>query len=193
MDEFAQSQADYSLLYREHLGAISRYVARRCPGNDAGDIIAETFSTAWRRFGDIPASPMQRPWLYGVARRVLANYRRGQNRRSALGERLYVEWSSRLVIDDSLQSTLEVQALREAVSRLSVTDSELLLMSAWEELTPSEIAVVLELPPDVVRNRLTRARRRLREELESEQIHDSSAGHQLDNAPNDFGEGDTGG
>ncbi len=190
MDEFAQSHADYSLLYREHLGAISQYVARRCPGHDAGDIVAETFSTAWRRFADIPAPPMQRPWLYGVARRVLSNYRRGQNRRSALGERLCSEWSSKQVINDAHQSNLEIQALRDAVSRLSASDSELLLLSAWEELTPAEISVVLELGSDVVRNRLSRARRRLREELKAQEIQKSPGGHQLDNAPVDSGEGE---
>jgi RNA polymerase sigma-70 factor (ECF subfamily) len=36
----------------------------------APDVVAETFLVAWRRLDDVPADPL--PWLYGVARRVLA-------------------------------------------------------------------------------------------------------------------------
>ena len=41
---------------------------------------------AWRRMEQIPAEPL--PWLYGVARRVLANELRGQHRRDRLTSRL---------------------------------------------------------------------------------------------------------
>ena len=47
-----------------------------------------TFLTAWRRLDEMPPDPETRLWLYGVARRVLANHHRGEHRRSALAERL---------------------------------------------------------------------------------------------------------
>jgi RNA polymerase sigma-70 factor (ECF subfamily) len=51
------------------------------------------------------------------------------------------------------------------LARLDDADRELLALSAWEGLSPSEIAVVLELPAVTLRSRLHRARRRLRTEL----------------------------
>jgi RNA polymerase sigma-70 factor (ECF subfamily) len=36
--------------------------------DDAADVIAETFLTAWRRLDEIPAGDQARLWLYGVAR-----------------------------------------------------------------------------------------------------------------------------
>jgi DNA-directed RNA polymerase specialized sigma24 family protein len=50
-------------------------------------VIAETFLTAWRRLDDVPAGDEARLWLYGVARRMLANQRRGARRRSSLADR----------------------------------------------------------------------------------------------------------
>ncbi|MEL6981649.1 MAG: sigma-70 family RNA polymerase sigma factor, partial [Actinomycetota bacterium] len=49
----------------------------------------------------------------------------------------------------------------EALRTLSSSDQELLMLVAWEELTPSEIATVLGVPSSVVRKRLFRARTRL--------------------------------
>jgi hypothetical protein len=39
----------------------------------------------WRRLDDVPPKP--RPWLYGIARRALAN-RRGEHRTTALRQRI---------------------------------------------------------------------------------------------------------
>ena len=58
---------------------------------DAADVVAETFLVAWRRLDDVPPGEQARLWLYGVARRQLANQRRGQLRRSQLADRLRAE------------------------------------------------------------------------------------------------------
>jgi DNA-directed RNA polymerase specialized sigma24 family protein len=69
-DEFA---AVYAKTYRSLLG----YALRRCHSpDDAADVVAETFTIAWRRAADLPAGDEARLWLYGVARRVLANHLR---------------------------------------------------------------------------------------------------------------------
>ncbi len=51
-------------------------------------MVAETFLVAWRRSADLPRDDEVRLWLYGVARRVLANHHRSGIRRERLGERL---------------------------------------------------------------------------------------------------------
>jgi DNA-directed RNA polymerase specialized sigma24 family protein len=68
------------------------YVLRRVDrGEDAADVVAETFLVAWRRMDRVPEGDEARLWLYGVARRQLANQRRGELRRSRLAERLRAE------------------------------------------------------------------------------------------------------
>src|SRR3954464_15954393 len=63
------------------LGYALRRVGHR---EDAADVVAETFGVAWRGMGDVPAGDDARLWLYGVARNVLANQRRGALRRQRL-------------------------------------------------------------------------------------------------------------
>ena len=157
----------FSVLYEEHLASVARYVARRLNGPDAADVVADTFLVAWRRLDEVPEPPKTLPWLYGVARHNLANHRRGDRRRQALGERLRNEWAtqSRLVADeDEARGT----RLAAALDGVRPADRELLLLHAWEELTPAEIAVVVDLEPAVVRNRLSRARKRFRAHLSNE-------------------------
>jgi len=55
--------------------------------------------------------------------------------------------------------------LTAALSELSPADRELLLLSGWEELTPTEIATVIGHPTALVRVRLHRARLRLQAKL----------------------------
>ena len=71
--------------YHHVLGYALRRAASR---DDAADVVAETFLVAWRRLDDLPSEALTRPWLYGVARRVLANQRRSTGRRELLAARL---------------------------------------------------------------------------------------------------------
>ncbi len=136
---------------------------------DAADVVAETFLVAWRRLDDVPPGEQARLWLYGVARRQLANQRRGQLRRSQLADRLRAELPA-AVATATATATADgeherVDGVRAALGRLEEADRELLTLSSWEGLSPAELAVVLRLPAATLRSRLHRARKRLRAEL----------------------------
>ena len=76
-------------LYTRHFDALLAYAVRRVPRpEDAADVVADTFLVAWRRRSHLPAGDEARLWLYGVARNMLANKRRGDRRRDRLGEAL---------------------------------------------------------------------------------------------------------
>jgi hypothetical protein len=80
-----------------------------------------------------------RPWLFGVARRVVANQRRGEQRRSALSARLIENYDEGAF--ETLGPPEETSALARAFASLSETDRELLLLVAWEGLTREELAI----------------------------------------------------
>ncbi|GAA3424434.1 RNA polymerase sigma factor [Streptosporangium sandarakinum] len=152
-------------IYEAHYPDLLAYVRRRTDSpDDAADALAETFTTAWRRMRDIPDGHDAKLWLYGVARRVLANRRRAETRRSALAVRLRAEltvWAEDLVEDDA-------DGVRQAFMRLRPEDRELLALVSWEGLSGEEIAKVLGCSHGAVRLRLHRARRRLARELQAE-------------------------
>jgi RNA polymerase sigma factor (sigma-70 family) len=148
-----------TLAFDAHYADVVRYFRRRCPTPaDADDATAEVFAVASRRITAVPAEPETRLWLFGVARRVLADQQRSLRRRERLATRMaerHVEGP------DQGASTLEAMLVREALRTLSDGDRELLCLTAWEGLSPAEIARVLGLPAPVVSARLYRARRRL--------------------------------
>jgi RNA polymerase sigma factor (sigma-70 family) len=151
-------------LYDDHFDAVLGFALRRTTRpEDAADVVSETFLVAWRRIGHVPPEPGTRPWLYGTARRVLANQRRGEARRSRLGERLRRDLA--LVVPDPSAAFVEQDEVDAALARLSGRDQEVLRLHLWEGLESREIADVLGLPATVVRPRLSRARSRLRDQL----------------------------
>jgi RNA polymerase sigma-70 factor, ECF subfamily len=149
-----EREARFELLYARHAPAVKGYLLRRCDHASVDDALAEVFVVCWRRLHELPADPL--PWLLGVARRVLSTHRRSERRRLALQSRL----AETLIESIEVHST-EDRVLVDALARLSETDQELLLLIAWEGLTPSQVATVLGAKPATVRVRLLRARRRL--------------------------------
>ena len=153
-------------VYAANHALVLGYVLRRTGnGDDAADVIAETFLTAWRRLDDIPAGDEARLWLYGVARRVLANHRRGERRRSALAGRLRAELAAAPCYADPPPAAGELADIRGAFGRLTEADQELLALAGWEGLDAGQIAVTLGCSRNAARIRLHRARRRLDAEL----------------------------
>jgi RNA polymerase sigma factor (sigma-70 family) len=153
----------FEAAYAAHHGPVLGYVLRRtaCP-DDAADVLAETFLTAWRRLADMPPEPQSRLWLYGVARRVLANYYRGERRRSALADRLRADLAAAY---QAPEYTGELARIAAAFRALPGPERELLALTSWEGLDPGQVAVVLGCSRNAARIRLHRARKRFAAEL----------------------------
>jgi RNA polymerase sigma factor (sigma-70 family) len=154
-------RAVYDANYHRVLGFVLRRAANR---EDAEDVVAETFLTAWRRLEQMPPGPGARPWLYGVARNLLANHQRGERRRGRLTGLLNAE--SILPSSYSADADSEVAWVAAAFARLGDSDRELLRLAAWEGLDAGEIATVLGCSRNAATIRLHRARRRLVRELD---------------------------
>lgn len=160
-----EPEARFERLYADHGRAVLAYAVRRSPdAQDAADALAETFLVAWRRLDDVPREQEARLWLYGVARNVLANQHRAERRRGRLADRLRGELPRALERVEA--PAADAGAVGFALARLASEDREILRLSGWEELTPSEIAKVLGISHVAARSRLHRARHRLRAALD---------------------------
>jgi RNA polymerase sigma-70 factor (ECF subfamily) len=148
-------------LYERYAGPVHRYALRRSDRETADEVVAQVFMVAWRRRSALPEDAL--PWLYGVARRALAEQRRGAVRRERLGERLRGE-----AIEETPAPELLDDGLARALRRLSPGDREALLLRYWEELEPAQIAQAMGCSRATMAVRLHRARMRLRRELEAE-------------------------
>ena len=155
-------------LYDRHHRAVFAYFLRRTDRDSAVECTEDVFLVAWRRFHDVPVGDGELKWLYGVARRVLANRRRSVMRRSRLTRRLLG-----LGIDppDEPEAHLiqraEEQEVIDAIGHLSAKDQELVRLAYWEELPHAAIGEILGCSAAAVDTRLHRAVRRIEKDLVS--------------------------
>lgn len=160
-------------LYEREYGDVLRFVQRRAHPDHAEDVAAEAFLVAWRRLADLPrGEEAGRAWVFGIARNVLLNQRRGQQRQQALGIRLAdhaaVQQQS---TEDPAQATLRTD-LQRVWTRLSAVHQEALSLAIFEDLDSVAAAEVLGVSAVAYRLRLSRARRALRLHL---QLHSGQA------------------
>lgn len=157
----------FEALYRDHYRAIHAYCRRRTHPNRVEDAVADVFSIAWRRMADVPDGDATRPWLYGVAYRVIGNQLRGERRRAVFLRRL--EHHSTGTPDGpqlQIVKKAEYEMVLRALHRLDPFEQELLRLSVWEELPQAQIAAAFDLTEGAVKQRLHRARKKLAREYE---------------------------
>jgi RNA polymerase sigma-70 factor (ECF subfamily) len=151
----------FEALFEAHYDDLLRYALRRVEQPaDAADVVGETWTVAWRRRQNLPPLEEHRLWLFGVARRVLANQRRGRLRQSRLATKLREE-----IVEEWQPEPSADGPVTEALRALAPHDRDVLALSAWEGLRAEEIANVVGCSPAAARVRLHRARRRLRAAL----------------------------
>ena len=153
-----QDERRFEALFRAHHRAVLGYALRRTTQPVADEVVAETFLVLWRRLDDVPDDA--RPWLFGVARRCLANAHRGAARRGALAGRV-VETTPNDAGRDPGELIGERDLIRTAFAELSEIDREALRLVAWEGLDTHEAARAAGCTRAAFMVRLHRARRRL--------------------------------
>jgi RNA polymerase sigma-70 factor (ECF subfamily) len=137
---------------------------RRVNGSDE-DIVAEVFVVAWRRFLEVPEQTEELPWLYGVARNLVANHLRSVQRSTALTDRLVLE--ERVAGEGATAtSDLEIRVQR-VVAQLTDLDREIFRLIHWEGLSHDEVGLSVGLTAKAVERRVARSRTRVRNYLDS--------------------------
>ncbi|MFT4110546.1 RNA polymerase sigma factor [Propionicimonas sp.] len=147
------------LFERTHAALLAYAVRRVADPRDAADVVAETYLVVWRRLDQVPNGEGERPWLFGVARKVVANVNRGVQRRRVLVDLLRAD-----LVGVAPPPRLPSE-LGRALDGLRADDRELLLLLAWDGLSQAQAAVALGISHSAVRVRLHRARNRLRSQL----------------------------
>lgn len=157
---------EFVAVVREHSAAVHAYLNRRARRSVADDLLAEVWLRAFSsRHNFDPAWNSPRPWLYGIARNTLRAHWRLQAARSDLpAEPGDDPWSQ---VDERLDAERLVPQLAAAMAQLNADDREILLLVAWEQLTPAEVAVALAIPQGTARSRLHRARHLLQDNLDT--------------------------
>jgi len=178
MDDWFVAQVE------QHGADIHAYLSRRTVDGVADDLLADVWLAAYAsRSGFDPDLGSARGWLFGIARHVLhGHYRKNRVRttiaRAFRSDRPIDETAA---VDARLDAAALAPQLREALRELAAVERELLLLVAWENLSPTEAAQVLGIPAGTARSRLHRARQRMDERLSgSPQLQDEPTRQEAD-------------
>ena len=154
-------------IWAQHSGPVFAYAARRVGRDRAEDVVADTFVVAWRHREERPRGDL--PWLLGVARRVIGERYRADERWQRLQARAAREDAGAGPADAS-----QAVAAWDILAGLAEADREVLLLSAWEGLSSTQAAAVLGTSPAAYRMRLARTRRQLRRSMAVAGLADSA-------------------
>lgn len=180
IERSASDPAVFAALYDRHAATVYRYVAQRLGDHVAEDVMAETFLVAFERRDSYDlAVPDARPWLLGIATRLMRKYARLE---AVAWKGMTADLAAQITPDFIDRAGARIDAerltlrLAKALRRLSDTDRDTLLLYAWGDLDYAAIAAAMQVPIGTVRSRLNRARRQLRRaagiaELEQEMDH----------------------
>jgi RNA polymerase sigma-70 factor (ECF subfamily) len=158
----------FAEIFERHFDAVLIYARSRVGVDVGAEVASETFTRAFAqrgRYRDTAAGA--RPWLLGIATNLIGDHRRAEAR--------HLRWLARsrmeLAADESdaavgrLDARVTAQRIAAGVRGLRREQRDVLLMHAWADLSPDEIAHVLDMPAGTVRSHLSRARAQLRKAL----------------------------
>jgi RNA polymerase sigma factor (sigma-70 family) len=154
----------FERIYRRHVGDVYRYALAVMRNQaDAEDITQTTFMNAYRAFqrGERPEKPQN--WLIAIAHNVCRQRFRQAARRPA--EVAFDEDVGGALVEP--EEAPSGEDIRRALGHLAFNQRAALVMRELEGRSYAEIGEILELSPSAVETLIFRARRALREQLES--------------------------
>jgi RNA polymerase sigma-70 factor (ECF subfamily) len=144
---------------------ILAYLTRRVdPSEDAADLLSEVLTVLWKKAGALPTKDEDiRPWMFGIARKILQHHYRTQGRQHALADRLrsmltVTEHPGFTITDDHLD-------LRQALAQLSQIDRDIIGLVHWEGFTLADTSRIMGIKESTTRSRYHRAQATLRTHL----------------------------
>ncbi len=155
---------------REHIRLRAYIRSMGVRAEEVDDLAQEVFLLSWEKIEEISREGHFGGWVRQVARRLIANERRKDSRRS----RLLSDHITDLLLDhddggpseapgsdSDPNHEIELDALRDCLSRMPQEHRELLRKRYFEDLSPGTIGGVLGKSSNQVRQSLLRLRRSL--------------------------------
>jgi RNA polymerase sigma-70 factor (ECF subfamily) len=145
------------------LPRLRRY-ARALIGDRSGadDLVQDTIERGWKKLATWRRGSDMRAWLFGI----MHNLHIDQLRRASLQTEALDENTPEPAVRAAQSDGLEMRDLESALRMLPAEQREILLLVALEEMSYDEVAATLGLPLGTVMSRLSRARQKLRAQME---------------------------
>ena len=168
--------ADFHRLYSTHAPYLFRVLERLGARSSAlEDLVHDVFVAAWRSWGRVDQDRPMKPWLFGIAYRVMLDHHRLRSTHSESPTAAPPERA------DEAQGPAEALTRRQGltlaariISGLELERRTVFVMHELEELTMPEIAQALEVPLNTAYSRLRLARRDFAQAAAAMEVSDGS-------------------
>lgn len=168
-----------NLLIRRWSGRLAGYLSRLCGCHaTASDLAQETFVRIYRHRHRYRPAQKFSTWLFAIATNLARNHARWQKRHPVT--LLEPEAVRELPLDNGqptphgrLELAERAAAVKEAMFKLPQEQRETVILSAYEGMSYAEIADIMDTTEKVVEMRLYRARKQLRELLQTHLPHEN--------------------
>jgi RNA polymerase sigma-70 factor (ECF subfamily) len=195
LHEARRSSAAFRVVYDRHAQRIHGFLLRRTRDPDAAfELTAETFAQAWlsrERFVD-PAEATAAPWLFGIARHVLASSVRRQALERRASDRLALahraNGSASPIVDRAWLDGVD-NDLAAALAELPDGQRRAIELRFLADQAYDEVARQLEITPQAARVRVHRGLAAVRRHLSRASPRDTAADDDSSPIPTDQPEG----
>lgn len=154
----------FAQIFQRHASAVGGYTRRRVGLDAVDDVLSETFLIAFRKRASFdPDAESARPWLLGIATRVMHRHRSAEGRawRAGAAEPAQSTASHEGRSDARMDASSALRDLAPRIAALSPRERDVLLLYAWGDLTYEQISDALKIPIGTVRSRISRVRQKL--------------------------------
>ena len=160
----------FGVLVRRYIRAATLLAAQLLGDrDDAEDIVQQAFTVVHQRAASFQKDRQFGPWLFAIVRRLAANHRARDLRRS----RLLRLWGKGTVAEPEAISTesvslarVDAEAAHQAMAELSPMQRACFELVTVRDLAPEQVAAMHDIAESTVRQHVFRARRALRRALE---------------------------
>ena len=149
----------FAELVRAWHGPVWTYVRRMLGSADADDVAQEVWLAVLRGLPGLRQPVRFTPWLFTIARRVVANRLREEYARAE------VAGDSQSAEPDASDVVLDRTEVVAGLAGVPVRERELLILFYLQDLSLETCAEICAIPVGTVKSRLSRGRRMLRDEL----------------------------
>ena len=162
-------------LTRRYQPALTRFVGRMLDSReDIEEALLSVFLRVWQNAGRFQGRAAVKTWVYRIAINIVYDI---QKKNKTRAHQAWNEQAEQLAACGNaeeealrrLEQNAQTLALERALPRLAAPDRLLLTLYYYEEMDYKQMQAITQLSYTVLKTRLTRARRRLRELLETVQ------------------------
>ncbi len=133
--------------------------------DDAMELSQKAFLRAYKNFDKFDRERKFFTWYYRILRNLCLNFMRDNKSRRelSLDEQIIVQLE--FDVQEEIEKSEEAEKVRFAMSQLSESDREILIMKEFDKYSYKEIAEMLEIPIGSVMSKLHYARKKLAEKV----------------------------